>query len=59
MSGVNAHMLFSGPDQATLPAADSALSWRPQRFWPGPMLHHLAHPVSADSHGTMRSVLEQ
>ncbi|BDA51455.1 probable oleandomycin polyketide synthase, modules 5 and 6 [Coccomyxa sp. Obi] len=63
MSGVNAHMLFSAQDEvtesnlATLanPELKPSLSWRPQRFWPGPMLCHLAHPVSADSpSGTLR-----
>lgn len=44
MSGVNAHMLFGAApsgDAATSPQ----LPWQRQRFWPGPMLHHLAHPA--------------
>ncbi|CAL8465605.1 g5141 [Coccomyxa elongata] len=64
MSGVNAHMLFSSrqqeitaPELAMLenPNPKAPLSWRPQRFWLGPTLCHLAHPVSADStSGTLR-----
>jgi hypothetical protein len=50
MSGVNAHMLFSQPG-TVLSRQAAAMPWRPQRFWPGPMLHRLAHPVSVDSAG--------
>lgn len=50
MSGVNAHMLLAAaPDEATAPNQATPMSWRPQRFWPGPTLCHLAHPVSADA----------
>jgi acyl transferase domain-containing protein len=45
MSGVNAHMLFGAVSADAAPAAASPrLLWQRQRFWPGPMLHHLAHP---------------
>ena len=63
MSGVNAHMLFSKQPEVIEPKLarvenpnpKAPLSWRPQRFWPGPTLCHLVHPVSADStSGTLR-----
>ena len=49
MSGVNAHMLVSESDSTSPIAAREALPWQLQRFWPGPMLHHLAHTVQADA----------
>ncbi len=49
MSGVNAHMLVSGPDQLPSDQHIRPLIWQQQRFWPGPSLHHLAHPLDVES----------
>ena len=56
MSGVNAHMLLGKPSAALVISRVTQLDlhWEEQSFWPGPMLHHLAHPVGkgASSSGT-------
>ena len=49
MSGVNAHMLVSAPAERARDQDRHPLLWQEQRFWPGPALHHFAHPVESDS----------
>ena len=49
MSGVNAHMLVTESGSASPIAAREALPWQLQRFWPGAMLHHLAHMAHANA----------
>ena len=44
MSGVNAHMLVGCSLASAAAPPAPVLQWQHQRYWPGPMLHHLAHP---------------
>ncbi len=44
MSGVNAHLLVSAPDEAAETASAQALPLVKARFWAGAFQHMLLHP---------------